>query len=118
VVTPEDLAEVVRHERQLLDPSVRAVGESVAELLHPDFVEHGASGRIWDSAVITSALKADPGVSGEAVEFSPVALSEDVVLLTYRIVGKPGSLRSSIWVKDSLSSWRIRFHQGTRLTTD
>lgn len=118
MVTSEDLAEVVSRERQLLDPLVRAVGESLAELLHPDFVEYGASGRIWNCAEIMTALQAEPGVSGEAVDFVPVALSENVVLLTYRIVGTPGSLRSSVWVKDSQPSWRIRFHQGTRSTTD
>ena len=118
MVTSEGLTEVVRRELQLLDPSLRASGNSVAELLHPDFVEYGASGRIWNAAAITSALQADPRVSGEAVDFVPVALSANVVLLTYRIVGTPGSLRSSVWVKDLQHSWRIRFHQGTLLTAD
>lgn len=118
MVTSEGLTEVVRRELQLLDPSLRASGKSVVELLHPDFVEYGASGRIWNAAAITSALQADPRVSGKAVDLLPVALSENVVLLTYRIVGTPGSLRSSVWVKDLQHSWRIRFHQGTRLTAD
>ena len=44
-------------------------------------------------------------------------LAEDVVLLTYRVTGEPGSLRSSLWVRDSEAGWRLRFHQGTRMPT-
>jgi len=43
----EDRAEVVRRELLLLDPVVRADVGRVRGLLHPDFVEFGASGRIW-----------------------------------------------------------------------
>ncbi len=110
----EDLAEVVRREQQLLDPTLRALDGRVQELLHPDFVEYGASGRVWDRDAITASLGADPGVSAEGTDFSPVALAGDVVLLTYRIAGAVGSLRSSVWVKDSPEGWRLRFHQGTR----
>lgn len=112
--TDEELAEVVRLERQLLDPALRAAGDRVQDLLHPDVVEYGASGRVWHRGAITAALTADPQVSGEGADFLPVALAENVVLLTYRIVGAAGSLRSSIWIKDSSVGWRLRFHQGTR----
>jgi len=114
VPEPEDLAEVVRREQLLLDPGVRAAADRVQELLHPDFVEHGASGRVWNRAAVTAAPGADPEVSGEATGFSPVALAQDVVLLTYRIEGPAGSLRSSVWVHDPAAGWRLRFHQGTR----
>ena len=57
-----DLAEVVRRERQLLDPALRADGEFVAGLLHPEFVEYGASGRVWDRETTVAALRADPRV--------------------------------------------------------
>jgi hypothetical protein len=110
----EETAEVVRREQQLLDPRRRAAGDRVQELLHPDFVEYGSSGRAWDRAAITAALGHEPEVSGDATDFSPVALAENVVLLTYRIVGPAGSLRSSVWVKDPQAGWRLRFHQGTR----
>jgi ribonuclease HI len=114
VVEDEDLAEVVSRERQLLDPAVRASGDRVRELLHPDFLEYGASGRIWARAAVIAALADDPDVSGEGIDFSPVKLADDVVLLTYRIQGDAASLRSSIWVKDPVRGWRLRFHQGTR----
>jgi len=116
MVENEDLVEVVRREQQLLDPTIRESGQRVRELLHPDFVEYGASGRTWDRATVSAALSANPRVSGKSTDFLPIALADNVILLTYRIEGTAGSLRSSIWVKDSGSDWRIRFHQGTRST--
>lgn len=111
----EDLAEVVRRERELLDPARRAAPDRVRALLHPDFVEHGASGRVLDRAAVIAALSADPQVAGEGTDFTPVPLAPDVVLLTYRIAGPAGSLRSSVWTRDSAGGWRLRFHQGTRV---
>ncbi len=43
LVTLVDLAEVVRRERQLLDPSVRAMGKSVVKSRYADLVAWGVS---------------------------------------------------------------------------
>ncbi|MEX6429444.1 nuclear transport factor 2 family protein [Ferrimicrobium sp.] len=83
----EDLAEVVHRERQLLDPTIRGSGQRVHELLHPDFIEYGASGRTWDRTTVSVALSADPRVSGTGTDFLAVALADNIVLLTYRIRG-------------------------------
>lgn len=69
-----DLDEVVRLEQVPLDPAVRAERDRVAALLHPDFVEHGASGRVWDRDAVVEALPADPVVVGEGGDFVPVRL--------------------------------------------
>jgi hypothetical protein len=114
VLEDADLQEVIRREKLLLDPARRASAEDVATLLHPDFVEFGASGQVWDHASIVAALQADPGVSGEGDDFHAHALADNVVLLTYRIVGSRGSLRSSVWIWEVDTGWRLRFHQGTR----
>lgn len=108
-----DLDDVVRLEQLLLSPDVRARADRVAALLHPDFVEHGASGRVWDRDSVVEALPADPGVVGEAGDFVPARLAEDVVLLTYRIRGPRETTRSSVWVRGGAAGWRMRFHQGT-----
>ena len=108
-----DLGTVVQLERQLLDPEVRATADRVSALLHPDFVEHGASGRVWDRDAVVATLPADPVVVGKAGDFVPVRLAEHVVLLTYRISGSRESMRSSVWVRDRVDGWRLRFHQGT-----
>lgn len=80
----QDYADVVRLEQQLLDPAVRRDPEAAARLLHPDFVEFGRSGRVWDGESVLATMAANPGVSGTAYDFVPARLADDVVLLTYR----------------------------------
>jgi hypothetical protein len=111
----DDLAEVTRLEQLLLDPALRADPAQVAALLHPEFVEHGASGRVWNRDAMVGALSSDPAVAGAGADFVAVKLAPDVVLLTYRVLGPTGSLRSSVWVRDDGAGWRVRFHQGTRV---
>ena len=112
----QDLTDVVACEQALLDQSVRSSADRLRQLIHPDFVEYGASGRVWDRDAMIAALLATPAVSGPASDFHPVALADDVVLLTYRIHGPRPSLRSSVWINHPDFGWRIRFHQGTALS--
>ena len=112
-----ETAAVVELERLLLRPDVRADRQQVEVLLHQDFQEIGASGRVWNRETIVDALVGDPAAPGAAEAFTPARLAEDVVLLTYRVSGEAGSLRSSLWVRDSASGWQLRFHQGTRIPT-
>jgi hypothetical protein len=120
----EDRAEVVRRELLLLDPAVRADKDRVRELLHPNFVEFGASGRIWDAATMVDALATDSAsigsepdsasISPMVADLIPASLSADVVLLTYRIddPARP-RLRSAVWLRNADGKWLLRFHQGT-----
>lgn len=112
----DDLAEVTRLEQLLLDPALRADPPQVEMLLHPDFLEHGASGRVWTRDAMADALSVDPAVAGVGADFVAVGLAPDVVLVTYRLIGPAGSLRSSVWVRDADAGWRVRFHQGTHTT--
>lgn len=110
------LDDVVAAERRLLDPAVRADPVAVAELLHPEFVEIGASGARWDRAGIIGALAASPASDAEMREVVPLALGEGAVLLTYlaetRSLPRQRSRRSSLWVLHE-GRWRMRYHQGT-----
>lgn len=115
-MSDDDLAEVTRLEQLLLDPALRADPAQVEALLHPDFLEHGASGRVWTRDAMVAALSDDPAVAGAGADFVAVKLAPDVVLLTYRVLGPAGSLRSSVWVREADAGWRVRFHQGTRTT--
>jgi hypothetical protein len=120
----EDRAEVVRRELLLLDPAVRADKDRVRELLHPNFVEFGASGRIWDAATMVDALATDSAsigsepdsasISSMVADLIPASLSADVVLITYRIddPARP-RLRSAVWLRNADGKWLLRFHQGT-----
>ena len=115
------LDEVVRSELALLDPAVRADAELVRALLHPEFCEVGASGRVWTTEEIVVALGEETGRA--PVQVRDVAASElapGVVLLTYRVEGAGGaSRRSSVWLREPKDGrWLLRYHQGTREGTD
>jgi hypothetical protein len=110
-----EFAQVVHRELALLDPAVRRDPELVRAFLHPDFVEFGASGWIWDRSTIAAVT------SGEAERITASDLTQrrlgpDAVLLTYRSHA-PGrdALRSSTWVRED-GDWLLIFHQGTPLT--
>ena len=108
-----DEHEVIRLERVLLDPVVRADAERTRALLHPDFVEFGASGRQWDRSSI-SAVTSGIEEPISAAEFRAARLGPDAILLTYRSdASGRRALRSSIWVRVAAGEWLLRFHQGT-----
>jgi hypothetical protein len=104
-------------EHRLLETSCRADRACIDELLHPDFLKHGSSGLVWLRDDTLTHLPADPVFEGAAYDFLPVRLGSDAVLLTYLISGPHPSLRSSVWLRDEACAWRLRFHQGTRVTS-
>ncbi|MER5276419.1 DUF4440 domain-containing protein [Streptomyces sp. NPDC002809] len=106
----------VEGELKLLDPGVRASPEAVTELLDPEFVEFGASGRRYDRTSIldvTSAVDGSAPDRSTATEMSGVLLAPGLVHLTYVSEGNGRRVRrSSLW-RRSESGWRMYFHQGT-----
>ncbi|MDQ3681221.1 MAG: DUF4440 domain-containing protein [Actinomycetota bacterium] len=106
----------MERELRLLEPSVRSNRAEVMSLLHDDFIEFGASGRVLDAAGIATTLEQEAGDEAvNATDLRPLHLATDVILLTYRIDHHDhASLRSSIWLRSD-GSWRIRFHQGTTM---
>ena len=115
--TEPDVREVVRLEQRLLDPQIRRSPDLVRSLLHPDFLEYGASGRVWDTESVVAALAAAPDGAGvTATGFDTVVLAPDVLLVTFRTDGSGGAcLRSSVWVRSASGGWLLRFHQATVL---
>lgn len=115
--TEPDASEVVRLERRLLDPQVRRRPGLVRALLHPDFLEYGASGRVWDAESVAAALAGAPdGAAVTATDFDTVVLAPDVLLVTFRTDSGVGAcLRSSVWVRSANGGWLLRFHQATVL---
>jgi hypothetical protein len=119
-------AEIHALEMRLLEPSVRASAEALAELLAPDFVEFGSSGRVYDRAQIIAALSGEqsapaPPPERTITDFAVRSLAVDVALATYRVArhmqGAPDAehvVRSSIWRRDG-RRWQMTFHQGTRV---
>ena len=83
-------------------------------LLHPDFREYGASGRIWDRASI-AATPPRPVQPIRVIDIQAHRLGPDAFLVTYTSddVGRV-ALRSSTWLRHG-GEWLLRFHQGTLL---
>jgi glyoxylase I family protein len=110
-------AELLVLEQALARRDRSAVPDGLPSLIDGDFEEFGASGRRWDRAAVLVALaEAPPDVTIE--EFAAVRVGEDVVLVTFRTIGRAAdtparhALRSSLWVRRD-GRWRLRFHQGT-----
>ncbi|WP_327128444.1 DUF4440 domain-containing protein [Streptomyces sp. NBC_01727] len=106
----------VESERRLLDPDVRASPSLVSELLDPEFLEIGASGRRWDATSILT-VTSDGSVAPEApvkvTEMSGAVLAPGIVHLTYFTDhGGRRAWRSSVWRLTDVG-WRLYFHQGT-----
>lgn len=108
-----DLQRVVERELALLSPEVRRDADAVRSLLHPDFVEYGASGRVWNRTSVPAATSG-PAEGITVADLRPRWVGDGAVLLTYRSEASGRrALRSSIWVRDPEAGWLLLFHQGT-----
>ena len=120
-VLPSDLkAELLALEERLLDPAVRAVPGEVRALLAPEFIEFGASGRVFDRDAILAMLAAEPPrVALQARGFKVRLLAPGAALTTWRVRRDDGieTLRSSVWQQQG-GRWLMVFHQGTLAARD
>jgi hypothetical protein len=102
-------------EEALLTPRVRSSAPLLEELLAPDFTEIGQSGRRWTRAEIIAALVDDtsPAPTATVSDREIRTLSEDTVLLTYRLdfEGRQ-SWRTSLW-RQVDGTAQCFYHQGT-----
>lgn len=114
----EACAEVIRREHQLLDSEVRRQPDLVRALLHPKFVEFGASGRIWNADSIIDALASEQAPDEiTSTDFLALPLGPDAILLTFKTdSARRACLRSSVWIRSDGNEWLLRFHQGTVIT--
>lgn len=116
-------AHLLRCEQMLLDCAVRRDRARVSAFLADDFVEFGASGRIWSREQILNMLAAEDYTPPAMVDFRCRLIADGVALVCYQTVPidassgqRAATLRSSLWTNKSGESggWLIRFHQGTR----
>lgn len=116
--TDEIAGELKHLEETLLSPEVRRSRERLDALLADDFLEYGASGRIYDkSALLEMTGKTYDGqLSLQA--FSAMSLAPSVALVRYRSClrradGREShALRCSVWWLTQ-KGWKLVFHQGT-----
>lgn len=118
----DEVGAAVAGELRLMDPRVRMSKALARQLLDPDFVEVGASGRRWTYEEMLAALPemdgaAEDGPHYEPSEMTGVVLAPGLVHLTYETtIGGNRARRSSLWRKRSTGTgagWRMYYHQAT-----
>ena len=109
-----ELDEIRRAEIELLTSAVRRDPARLAELLHPEFVEVGRSGRLWSRDETIAALAHEPDRDTPATsEWAFQSVAPGFTLVTYVISRPEGDSRhSSLWTMRD-GELQIRFHQGT-----
>ncbi|MGW7462921.1 nuclear transport factor 2 family protein [Streptomyces sp. NPDC054797] len=116
----DEVGQAIAGELRLMDPRVRVSRSLVEELLDPDFIEVGASGRRWTYEDMLAALPEMDGASQDGPRYEPsgmtgVVLAPGVVHLTYETtIGGHRARRSSLWRERSAGTgWRMYYHQAT-----
>ena len=108
--------EIIALEKSLLTDDVRSNQIKVRQLMHPDFVEFGASGNIFTRGRMLSII----GPLENRTTFELLGadqLGPDLIILRWRSKNALGqALRSSLWQRHE-GAWKLRFHQGTPTTS-
>ncbi|MEW1777334.1 nuclear transport factor 2 family protein [Streptomyces sp. NPDC086777] len=114
------VAAAIAGELRLMDPAVRASRELAAELLDPEFVEVGASGRRSTYEQLLAELPDKPGASPDGPRYEPsgitgTVLAPGLVQVTFEArLGSRRSRHSSLWRRhDERSAWRMYYHHAT-----
>ncbi|MFE9445486.1 DUF4440 domain-containing protein [Streptomyces sp. NPDC006602] len=120
-----DVNEAIAAELRLMDPAVRSSRTRAGQLLDPEFIEVGTSGRRYTYDVMVAGLADDPGSSADGPRYESsaitgVLLAPGLVHLTYETdFDGRRARRSSIWRKRSEETgWRMYYHQGTPVPPD
>ncbi|MFJ7325989.1 DUF4440 domain-containing protein [Streptomyces cyaneofuscatus] len=115
-----DVGAAVAGELQLLNPDVRVSRSLAEQLLDPEFIEVGASGRRWTYEEMLAALPEMGGADAEGPRIEPsgmtaAVLAPGLVHLTYETAfGGNRARRSSLWRrKHGEAAWRMYYHQAT-----
>lgn len=116
----DEVDEVIVGELRLMDPGVRTSRELAAQLLDPEFVEVGASGRRWSYEQMLAELPDMAGNSENGPRYEPsdmtgVVLAPGLVHLTYEtVIGGRRARCSSLWRKrGEETGWQMYYHQAT-----
>ena len=106
-------------EQRLAQVGAKLQPGEAESLLADEFVEFGASGRIWRKVDILEALQQWPARELTVEDFRVTELGGACCLVTYRLSSiapesqqTKSTLRSSIW-KSRGEGWQMIFHQGT-----
>ena len=101
-------------EETLLSEAIRKSKSQLSTLLADDFLEHGASGNLYDKKSVLKSLPETEHQEMTIENFQIITESDETVVCAYQLLieDKLHSNRSSVWVKSG-DGWQMRFHQGT-----
>jgi len=111
---------IIEMELKLLDKNIRNNKNELIKYISKEFIEYGASGRIYTYDDTISFLPIEEKqIEYKIIKMDSKTLSENIILLLYIIEINNGfeniiTNRSSIWKKDN-NNWKIIFHQGTKV---
>ncbi|MFD9224752.1 DUF4440 domain-containing protein [Streptomyces sp. NPDC060064] len=116
----DEVREAIAGELRLMDPGVRSSRSLTRQLLDPEFVEVGASGRRWTYEEMLAELPEMQGGGENGPRYEPaqvtgVLLAPGLVHLTYETtIDGVRARRASLWRKQPADgTWRMYFHQAT-----
>jgi hypothetical protein len=111
-----DVETLTALEWSLWHPGTRFDPAYMDQVLAPDFLEFGRSGRVWTRHATLAVPRQDFDATLTGLTVARVA--GDVALVTYvseaRFDQVERANRASLWRCDA-RRWRLRFHQGTPL---
>jgi hypothetical protein len=117
MATDIEVAEVLQLERELQTAECRRDRARVSTLLAEDFIEVGASGRVWDRPLTLELLGGEPeGATVIRVHDLTGRVLCDGLVMTRWDSDRGGrrARRMSLWRRDC-AGWRLVYHQGTLL---
>src|SRR5215475_9919634 len=117
MTTEIDVAEVLLLERELQTLECRRDRSRVGALLADDFIEVGASGRVWDRPSTLELLCAESGDDAviEVHDLTGSVIGDGLVMARWDSNrGGRRARRTSLWRREA-AGWRLVYHQGTRL---
>jgi hypothetical protein len=114
----EALAALTAREPLFHRPGFGTTRAEADALMAPDFVEIGASGRVYSREHVLSVVderdRAREVEVLEPVDVACRALAPGLYQLTYRLAqGDRATWRSSLWRRGRPGGWQVVFHQGT-----
>jgi len=120
MISPRDLDALQHLEESLWITHTRFDQAYMEQILSPEFVEFGRSGKVYGREETLSAAFHDIHFTLPLKHFTAHCIEANVFLVTYvsEIFSEGEVLianRSSLWIKTS-QGWRLRFHQGTPVT--
>ncbi len=118
----ELIDQLIEKEKALLSNDVRSSAEKLKSFISEDFIEIGASGNVFGLKEVLEWLPENKSWSAKVSDFRFRFISDGIVQLIYKASIKHNekeegeySLRTSTWKKE-FGTWKIVFHQGTKIS--